>query len=58
MNDHFKEHNIVVDTTFCGNFAGQEYFWKQTSCYKNNPAAYPTCAQYVAAKPAAFEQAY
>lgn len=56
--DHFQAHSIVFDTTFCGNYAGQAYFWEQTSCYKNNPTAYPTCTDYVAANPAAFSQAY
>ncbi|KAH6718694.1 concanavalin A-like lectin/glucanase domain-containing protein [Leptodontidium sp. 2 PMI_412] len=58
INDHFKDHNIVFDTTFCGNYAGQDYFWKQTSCYKNNPTKYAKCTDYVAANPAAFQQAY
>lgn len=55
---HFANHNIVFDTTFCGNYAGQDYFWQQTSCYKNNPTKYASCAAYVAANPAAFAQAY
>ncbi|CZR56468.1 related to mixed-linked glucanase precursor MLG1 [Phialocephala subalpina] len=58
MNDHFQAHNIVFDTTFCGNYAGQAYFWQQTSCYKSNPTAYATCAQYVAANPSVFSNAY
>jgi hypothetical protein len=58
MDDHFKGHNIVFDTTFCGSYAGQDYFWQQTSCYKNNPTKYARCQDYVAANPAAFANAY
>lgn len=56
--DHFANHQIVFDTTFCGNYAGQDYFWQQTSCYKNNPTKYAKCKDYVAANPAAFANAY
>ncbi|KAH8600699.1 concanavalin A-like lectin/glucanase domain-containing protein [Bisporella sp. PMI_857] len=55
---HFKEHNIVFDITFCGTYAGLDYFWQQTSCYKSNPTRYPRCIDYVAANPTAFENAY
>jgi hypothetical protein len=57
INDHFKGHNVVFDTTFCGVYAGQDYFWQQTSCYKNNPTKYASCSAYVAANPAAFKDA-
>lgn len=58
MNDHFQAHNMVFDLTFCGTYAGQSYFWEQTSCYKNNPTAYATCADYVAANPSVYANAY
>jgi hypothetical protein len=58
MNGHFKDHNIVFDTTFCGTYAGQDYFWQQTSCYKSSPTKYTKCADYVAANPGAFKDAY
>lgn len=58
MAERFKEHSIVFDTTFCGNYAGQTYFWEQTSCYKNNPEMYPDCNSYVAKNPMAFQEAY
>lgn len=57
-DDHFRDHQIVFDTTFCGDYAGQDYFWHQTSCYKNNPTKYARCADYVAANPAAFGNSY
>lgn len=56
IDSHFKNHNIVFDTTFCGNWAGQDYFWKKTSCY--DPNKYPTCKSYVAANPAKYNDAY
>jgi len=58
IDDHFRNHNIVFDITFCGNYAGQDYFWRQTSCYKDNPGKWPRCIDYVAANPGAFENAY
>lgn len=58
MNGHFKDHNIVFDTTFCGTYAGQDYFWQQTSCYKSSPTKYTKCADYVTANPGAFKDAY
>jgi hypothetical protein len=54
--DHFKDHQIIFDTTFCGNYAGQDQFWKQTSCYKTGK--WPTCKDYVAANPTAFSKSY
>lgn len=57
-NDHFKSHKVVFDTTFCGTYAGLDYFWQQTGCYKLNPSAYPTCADYVAVNPTVYSQAY
>lgn len=58
IDEHFRNHNIVFDITFCGNYAGQDYFWQQTSCYKNNPSKWPRCLDYVAANPGVFENAY
>ncbi|KAG9239887.1 putative endo-1,3(4)-beta-glucanase [Calycina marina] len=58
INDHFKAHNIIIDITFCGFYAGQAYFWEQTSCFKSDPGRYPRCLDYVAANPGAFENAY
>jgi hypothetical protein len=57
IDNHFSNHNIIFDTTFCGNWAGQPYFWQKTSCYKNDPTRYPTCVDYVANNPSAFANA-
>ena len=43
---------ILFDTTFCGDWAGKA--WKQSEC----AAKAPTCEEYVANNPEAFEDAY
>lgn len=50
---HFKEHNILFDTTFCGDWAGNVWAGDPV-CSK----LAPTCVAYVASTPAAFEDAY
>ncbi|OBT68303.1 hypothetical protein VE03_02276 [Pseudogymnoascus sp. 23342-1-I1] len=54
----FKNHNLIIDTTFCGDYAGQDVFWQATSCYKSNPTKYASCASYVAANPSKYKDAY
>jgi Glycosyl hydrolases family 16 len=56
VDDHFKNHQIVLDTTFCGSWAGQDIFWQQTSCY--DKVQYPTCNDYVAKNPSKYKDAY
>lgn len=49
IDTHFMNHNMVFDTTFCGDWAG--------SVWQNDPVCSqlaPTCEQYVAANPGAF----
>lgn len=58
IDDHFKDQRVIIDSAFCGNWAGQDAFWQQTSCYKSDPARYPTCNSYVAANPAAYKESY
>lgn len=52
IDSHFKEHNIVFDTTFCGDWAGS--VWASSTC----ASLADTCQNYVANNPAAFEKAY
>lgn len=52
IDSHFKHHQIIFDTTFCGQWAGK--VWSSGSCASRAS----TCESYVAANPAAFEQAY
>jgi hypothetical protein len=52
IDKHFKNHNIVFDTTFCGDWAGN--VWGSSSCASK--AA--TCTDFVANNPGAFVDAY
>lgn len=55
--DHFfKDHRIILNTDFCGNWAGLPSVWKQSGCYDMND--YPTCQSYVAANPGLYSTAY
>jgi hypothetical protein len=50
----FKAQQIVMDTTFCGQWAGSDSVWKSSSCGKK--AA--TCNDFVRDNPSAFTEAY
>ena len=52
MQERFKDHKIVFDTTFCGDWAGS--VWNQNS----ECSAHGSCQDYVAANPSDFEEAY
>ncbi|KAG5743596.1 hypothetical protein H9Q70_013688 [Fusarium xylarioides] len=54
IDDHFKENNIVFDTTFCGDWAGSSDVWGK------NPetSSLGDCKDYVANNPADFKNAY
>jgi hypothetical protein len=52
IDTHFMNHNIIFDTTFCGDWAGQ--VWSSSQC----ASLASTCDAYVAANPSAFTQAY
>ncbi|KAG9233715.1 glycoside hydrolase family 16 protein [Amylocarpus encephaloides] len=58
IDDHFKDHRIVFDTSFCGLYAGQKGFWEETSCYKKDPVKFATCKSYVGANPEAYKDSY
>lgn len=51
IDSHFKDHQIVFDTTFCGVWAGAVW---GGSC----AAKAPTCQEFVAQNPAAFEDTF
>ncbi|KAL2154185.1 hypothetical protein VTH82DRAFT_2861 [Thermothelomyces myriococcoides] len=51
--DHFANHNLVVDTTFCGDWAGRVWDSDATCA-----ALADTCEEYVGAHPEAFADAY
>jgi hypothetical protein len=48
----FAEQKIIIDTTFCGQWAGNE--WEDSSCGKKAN----TCEEYVRDNPEAFTEAY
>lgn len=54
IDQHFMNHNIIFDTTFCGDWAGNTWSSSQGSCASK--AA--TCQAYVANNPADFANAY
>ncbi|KAH6985316.1 concanavalin A-like lectin/glucanase domain-containing protein [Ilyonectria destructans] len=55
IDTHFKDNNLVFDTTFCGEWAGDPEIWMNTIACS---ALAPSCNDYVAANPAAFTEAY
>ena len=51
-NRLFKDLKLVINTTFCGDWAGK--VWSSSECSK----LAPTCEDYVANNPAVFKDAY
>lgn len=54
MDEIFAEQQIIIDTTFCGAWAGDQNVWDSGSCGKK--AA--TCEDWVRDNPQAFTEAY
>ncbi|KAJ0289709.1 hypothetical protein COL940_001351 [Colletotrichum noveboracense] len=54
VDKYFKDMSIVIQTNFCGDYAGN--IWGQASDTCNQVA--PTCNEYVANNPSAFTSAY
>ena len=52
IDSYFMNHNIIFDTTFCGQWAGE--VWGSSSC----ASLASTCDAYVGSNPSAFEAAY
>ena len=52
VDEHFKDLNIVFDTTFCGDWAGK--VWANSSC----AALAPTCEEFVTKNRSAFQEMY
>ncbi|KKY21993.1 putative mixed-linked glucanase precursor [Phaeomoniella chlamydospora] len=53
FSDYFSNMNIMFDTTFCGDWAGNQ--WKSSSTCSKLAS---TCNEYVAANPTAFSDTY
>lgn len=54
ITSHFQNMQIIFDTTFCGDWAGDKDVWAQSSC--GSKAA--TCEAYVQNNPSVFKDAY
>jgi len=54
IDKHFKDMSILFDTTFCGQWAGEEHVWAKSECGKKAP----TCQKYVEENPEASKEAY
>jgi len=52
VEEHFKDLNIIFDTTLCGDWAGK--VWANSSC----AALAPTCEEYVTKNQAAFKESF
>ncbi|MCJ1454169.1 hypothetical protein MMC28_004520 [Mycoblastus sanguinarius] len=52
IDSHFQNMNIIFDTTFCGQWAGD--VWAQSSCASKAS----TCNAYVQSNPGDFQEAY
>lgn len=54
IEEMFAEQQIIIDTTFCGDWAGADDVWEDSSCGKKAK----TCKEYVRDNPEAFTEAY
>ncbi|KAH8593234.1 concanavalin A-like lectin/glucanase domain-containing protein [Bisporella sp. PMI_857] len=54
IDEHFKDHQMIFDTTFCGDWAGKEEEWAKGTCGQKAD----TCVEYVSQNPQAFKEAY
>lgn len=50
----FSKQQLVIDTTFCGDWAGKPAVWANSTC----AAKAPTCQAFVAGHPEAFREAF
>ena len=54
IDQHFKNMQIIFDTTFCGDWAGKK--WAESGCAKSTGVE--TCDAYVGQNPGAFRDSY
>lgn len=55
VNKHFYDHVITIDTTFCGDWAGNQTTWESDAVCGRKAK---TCETFVAENPEAFKEAY
>ncbi|KAF2837543.1 glycoside hydrolase family 16 protein [Patellaria atrata CBS 101060] len=56
-SSHFKQHKLIVNTVFCGDWAGNVYGTSGCPMYSGKNG-YDSCKEYVRRTPSAFTQAY
>jgi len=56
IDSHFKDLEIVFDTTFCGQWAGEQAVWQGQGCAASTGVS--TCNDFVANHPQEFSEAY
>ncbi|KAJ5577981.1 uncharacterized protein N7459_006945 [Penicillium hispanicum] len=54
MSEHIKNQRIIIDTTFCGTWAGDD--WEGSGCAASTGSS--TCEDYVKNNPSAFTDAF
>ena len=54
IGQQFQNHQIVINTDFCGAYAGNDDVWKASSCGTKAK----TCKEFVIGNPQAFKNAY
>jgi hypothetical protein len=50
---HFYSQQIIINLTFCGSWAGNDWVWKNTGC-----GQYSSCENFTKYNPQAFAEAY
>lgn len=57
IDQHFQQHKIVLDNTFCGEYAGVSSVWNSSLDSCATATGYATCNEFVASEPQAFRNA-
>ncbi|KAA8903343.1 glycoside hydrolase family 16 protein, partial [Sphaerosporella brunnea] len=52
----YKDHKVIINTTFCGGWAGIQSLWESSGCARQT--GQPTCVDHVTQNPNAFRNAY
>ncbi|KAK7470139.1 hypothetical protein VKT23_001579 [Stygiomarasmius scandens] len=58
IEELFGDHNIIINLTFCGDWAGNAYLGSGCPVQLTNSTSIATCEDYVNNNPEAFENAY
>lgn len=58
IDDHFQQHQIIFDNTFCGSWAGLDSVWNSSTASCAIDTGYAACNEFVAANPQAYRNSY